>query len=184
MKQFFYIFIAFNLICQALPAQDLIQKKYIAYNTTITDVLGKSHKGFIATIDDTAIFISKTKFALTFENLDLSGLEKFGYARIAKVDLKSRASVTKGVLIGGISGILVGAIVGYSSVKRTGPNNLENLFEPVVTPLQGSLIGAAIGAGFGSLVGAILGHSKKVFKIKGKKDNLFEMKETMIKTLY
>ena len=105
MKQFFYIFIALGLICQALPAQDLVQKKYIAYHTTITDVLGKSHKGFIATIDDTAIFISKTKFALTFENLDLSGIEKFGYARIAKVDLKSRASVTQGVLIGGISGI-------------------------------------------------------------------------------
>jgi hypothetical protein len=171
---------------QILHAQELVQKKHIVYQTSIRDVHGNQHSGYIATMDDSTVIMSREKFALTFENLNLNDLQKFGYAEIVRVDLHSSAGVKKGMLIAGITGMIAGSIIGYSSVKRTGPNQFGDIGigTPNVTPLQAALIGAAIGAGVGSLVGAICGHSHQVFRINGRKEKLADMREAMIRTLY
>jgi hypothetical protein len=185
MKKIFFLLMTLGFTSQ-LQAQELVQKKYIVYETSMRDVAGQYHRGYIATLGDTTLFMSKKKFALTFENTDLKCFQKFGYTDIVRVDLRSSAGVKKGVLIGGITGMLAGAIVGYSSVKNTGPKQFGSvgIGSPNVTQLQGGLIGAAIGAGLGSLVGVICGHSHLKFKIHGRKDKFFDMRETMIRTLY
>jgi hypothetical protein len=184
MKPIICFSILLILTSQLLHAQDLVQKKHIVYKTTIRDIRGNQHSGYIATMDDTTVMMSREKFALTFENLNLNDLQKFGYADIVRIDLRSKAGVKTGVLIGGLTGMLAGAIIGYSSVKRTGPNHIGEIGVPIVTPAQAGLIGAAVGAGLGSLVGVILGHSHKVFKINSRKEKLADMRETMISTLY
>ena len=172
--------------CQMVCAQELVQKKHIAYSTAIRDFQGKEHKGYIATMSDSAIFMSAQKFTMTFDELDLSKFQKYGYANIDKVKMRAAGTMKRSLLIGGIGGILVGSIIGYSSVSDNPPQNTGfdiPLFK--VTRTQATLIGAVVGAGVGCLVGAIIGGvSNKVFKIKGKKQNLFEMKDTMIGVLY
>jgi hypothetical protein len=173
-------------VCLFTQAQELVQKKHIIYSTSIRDFQGKEHRGFIATMDDSTIFMSAQKFTMTFDDLDLSSFQKYGYANIDKVSMRAGGHMKRSVLIGGIGGILVGGIVGYSSMngENPQPQSFEiELFK--VTRTQATLIGAAVGAGVGCLIGAAIGGlSNKVFKIKGKKHNLFEMKDTMIGILY
>lgn len=172
--------------CRFSQAQELVQKRHIVYSTSIRDFQGKEHRGFIATMDDSTIFMSAQKFTMTFDDLNLSSFQKYGYANIDKVSMRVGGHMKRSVLIGGIGGILVGGIVGYSSMNSENPQTTGfqvDLFK--VTRTQATLIGAVVGAGVGCLVGAAIGGlSHKVFKIKGKKHNLFEMKDTMIGVLY
>jgi hypothetical protein len=101
MKKIFYLLMTLGFAGQ-LQAKDLVQKKYIVYNTSMQDMAGQYHRGYIATLDDTTLFMPKKKFALTFENTDLSCFQKFGYTDIVRVDLRFSAGVKKGVLIGRI----------------------------------------------------------------------------------
>ena len=184
MKQIICLWIAFCLTQYSLQAQDLVQKKFFVYNTKIRDVNHNNHEGFIATMDDTSVYLSNIKFALTFENLDLNHLEKFRYNDVSSIFLSCRKKRVTGALIGGVSGMLVGALIGYSSLKSTGPKTLGSLFDPTITGPQGALIGAAIGVGVGSVLGLILSNGRHTYKIHGKKANLDEMRERMIRTLY
>jgi hypothetical protein len=177
------IWIVCCLISHALTAQDLVQKKYIMYKTKVTDLQGLAHSGFIATIDDTAVYMTQRKFAMTFENLSLKGLQKYDVTGIDKISLRSTSSVKNGLLIGGIVGMLTGAITGYISTSNANTKQGFQIF--VITPAEATLIGSVLGAGAGCLIGAGIGAlSHKVFKIKGRKENLFDMREAMIRTLY
>jgi hypothetical protein len=185
MKLLFVISIL-GVSFQLASGQELVQKKHIVYNTIIKDLNGKEYKGYIATMNDSTIFMSAQKFSMTFEDLNLNNFQKYGYAEIDKVSLKTYGKMKRSLLIGGISGILVGSIVGYSSVSANPkPTTGFEIDLIKVTQGQATLIGAVIGAGVGCLAGAIIGGiSNKVFKIKGKKQHLFEMKDTMIGELY
>ncbi len=182
MRQIISLFIVLSLTCQLLQAQDLVQKKYVVYNTKIQDINGHLHEGFIATIDDTAVYMSERKFALTFEHLDLTQLQKFNYSDISKVKLRSSGKIGRGALIGATSGLLAGVIIGYSSVPGTPPK--PSFLNPVITRGQATLIGAVVGAGVGSLIGMLCAHPWQIFKIHGKKVNLDNMRKTMISSLY
>jgi hypothetical protein len=183
MKKIAAIWIVCCLFNQTLPAQDLVQKKYIIYKTTITGLHGTNYKGFIATMDDTTVYMTKRKFALTFEYLSLKGLQKYDVSEIDRISMRSASSVKNGLLIGGIGGLLTGAIAGYVSTSNT--NYKQGFQIYLVTPAEASLIGAVVGAGAGCLIGAGIGAlSHKVFKIKGKKENLMGMHEAMLSTLY
>jgi hypothetical protein len=52
MKQIICSFIVVFLTSQVLQAQELVQRKYIVYNTKIQDITGHYHEGFVATMDD------------------------------------------------------------------------------------------------------------------------------------
>ncbi len=95
MKQIVCLLIAFCGTIQFLQAQELVQKKHIVFDTKILDARGHNYKGFIATIDDTAVYMSEKKFALTFENLDLTHLEKFGYGDISTISLRASGKVRR-----------------------------------------------------------------------------------------
>jgi hypothetical protein len=183
MKQTICLLIVLCMTSRVLQAQELVQKKYIIYNTRIQDSTGHFHKGFIATIDDTAVFMSESKFALTFEHLDLTHLQKFGYADISTLSLRGSGKIGRGALIGGITGFLVGAIGGVISVQGTAPKGSIG-YAPQPTPGEAALIVGVAGAGLGSLIGMICARSWKTFKIHGKKTNLDNMRETMISRLY
>lgn len=182
MKRFICSLLALCVASHALYAQDLVQKKHIVYSTKIQDFSGHYHEGFIATMNDTAIFMSERKFAMTFENLDMSQLEKFSYTELNKVKLRPSGRIGRGALIGAVSGLLTGAIVGYCSTSATPPKT--SFLNPVITRGQATLIGAVVGAGVGSLIGMLCAHPWQVFKIHGKKINLDDMRETMIRKLY
>jgi hypothetical protein len=127
--------------------------------------------------------MSERKFGLTFEHLDLTNLQKFGYADISKLSLRATGKIGRGALIGGITGFLVGAIAGVMSIQSTGPKGSAGFF-PQPTPGEAALIVGVAGGGLGSLIGMICARSWHTFKIHGKKANLDDMRETMISRLY
>lgn len=183
MKQIICLFVALCLTGYLLKAQELVQKKYIIYNTKIQNTTGHVYNGFIAAINDSTVFLSEKKFALTFENLDLAHLQKFGYGDISTISLRASGSVRRGALIGGITGFVVGALAGVMAVQTSGPKNSSGLF-PQPSPAEAALIGGFVVGGLGSLIGMICGHTHQVFQIHGKKAKLDDMREAMIRRLY
>lgn len=179
-----FVIVILGVTCQIACGQELVQKAHIVYNTTIKDSQGREHKGYIATMNDSTIFMSAQKFSMTFEKLDLTNFEKFGYSNIEKVSLQER-KFRKSILIGAISGFIIGGIVTYYSTSDPAPKTLSNFQIISFTRTQSALAGAVFGAGVGCLLGAaVKGLTHKVFKIHGKRENLFEMKDKMISELY
>src|SRR5277367_609252 len=123
MKQIFSFFILFNLTNQTIHAQVSPQKKYIIFKTKVIDIHNIIHKGFIATIDDSALYLAPKKYALTFSNIDLDGFSKFNCREIRKVILHKKGSIKRGMITGGQVGASVGVIIGFI---QTNQNELTN----------------------------------------------------------
>lgn len=183
MKLVICLLMFFCLAGYLLQAQELVQKKYIVFSTRVQETSGHIHNGFIATMDDTAVFMTEKKFALTFEKLDLTHLEKFGYADISTISLRAGGVTRRGALIGGIVGFVTGALAGIVAVQGSAPKNSISLF-PQPSPAEAALIGGCVGGGLGSLIGMLCAHPRKLFNIRGKKTNLDDMREAMIRRLY
>jgi hypothetical protein len=178
MKQVLSLSIFFCLCAIHLSAQELHQKHFVTFNTTLHNIHNEKFKGYIATMDDSTLYLSKTVFALTFEDIDLKKFEKFGYSEINKVYLLRKNSVGSGLWIGSIAGLVVGTITGLSMEVRG--QNFAGL-----TQLSNGILGALLGAGIGCIVGAGIGAlSGRNFSVKGNKDKFQKMKETMIDRLY
>jgi len=170
--------IAFCFAGQILHAQVSEQKKFIVFKTTVIDDNNVSHHGFLATMDDSTLYLSPQKFALTFEKISLKGFKGFNYNQISVVNLQRKGSTGRAMIIGGVTGLLVGAIIGASQPVNAGG------FNTIARPLDG-IIGAAIGGGIGCLLGAAISTlSKKVFVIGQQKEKLNNMRKTMISRLY
>lgn len=179
-----FILLILGFACQITHAQELDQKTHKVYCTTLKDVQGKEYKGYLATMNDSTIFMSSQKFSMTFEKLDLNNFQKYDCSNIEKVSLQERR-FRKSVLIGAISGFLIGGIFTYYNTNDPAPKTLSNFQIVSFTRTQSAIAGAVIGAGVGCLLGAaIKGLTHRVFKIHGKRENLFEMKDAMIGELY
>jgi hypothetical protein len=175
-----------NLTCYGLQAQELVQKKYIEFDTKIHDLTGQKFKGYIATIDDTAVYLTQNEFALTFEKTDLTHMQKFGYRDISKLSIYANKVGKKGALIGGISGLVVGALIGYACTPKNPPtpHGIGYITYSGFTPGVGAVVGGSVGLVVGSILGRICAHPRSVFRIHGQKSNLDDMREAMIKRLY
>jgi hypothetical protein len=155
-----------------------VQIRYIVFKTTLVDMHNITLRGFAATMDDSTLFMSREKFALTFEKVDLDAFQKHNYNEIKQVRLQRKGSVGRGILLGSLGGFLVGALVGAAQPVQ------QSFLSEVNT--EGNVIGGAFtGAAVGCLVGAAIGAlSHKVFTINGKRENLVKMQEAMIDRLY
>jgi hypothetical protein len=130
----------------------------------------KSVKGTLLQISDTSITVANY-VAKQNEQIDSSNVTHITYSEINKVQLYYRKGSASGVIVGGVSGGLIGLIIGYS-VAWT-----NNIIDPDPQPM---VLGALLGTG----VGALIGHSasyKKVLdrNLDGRKEEFIKLKEVL-----
>ena len=90
--------------------------------------------------------------------------------QIKTLYLRKKGNVGLGALIGGVAGLGIGAIIGYST-KDESPCN-PCYFDPISTKEAGAAVGGTIGLISGAGIGIIIGSlTKKKFIIKGKREN-------------
>jgi hypothetical protein len=175
MKQVFGFFILFNLTIQILQAQHTSKKKSIFFKTRVIDFQNVSHKGYIATLDDSTLFITPKKIAITFEKVNLNGFSKFNYSEIRKVNLHRTGRIVRGMILGGKIGLSAGLILGFSHPAQSVLSNAQ-----VVNGFLLAFLGGGVGCLSGAAIGAL---SNKVFHINGRQDKLNEMEDKIISQL-
>lgn len=173
MKQFtLFLFLTTVFIAQT-QAQDSPQVHHI-YNAKITLLTAEEVKGYLAEISDSALFISSMPRALHSTATSYKFTQKFDYRNIGEVRIQRKGTMGKSILIGAVTGLVAGLIIG--AISYTPPqNDAEELFNPP----KGAVIAAAgltfacIGTGVGALIGS---HHDK-YLINGEWKNLQQIKD-------
>jgi hypothetical protein len=90
--------------------------------------------------------------------------------QIKTLYLRKKGNVGLGALIGGVAGIGIGAIIGYSTKEESpcNPCYFELIGTKKASAAVGGTIGLISGAGIGMIIGSL---TKKQFIIKGKREN-------------
>lgn len=165
MKSAIILLVTLLLLCPA-KAQDSTKpaaprgKHYTARIYTL-DSLAK--KGILTNVGENGITLADQKgrkwnyTTLTPEQIN------FMYVR-------RKGNVGLGALIGGVAGIAIGAVIGYST-KDESPCQ-PCYFDPIPTKEAGAFVGGFIGSIGGVGLGLIIGSQiKKKFIIRGKREN-------------
>jgi hypothetical protein len=152
-------------------SEDTAQKSTI-YKATVFQNFQQISKGYLVTINDSSLFLSKAKLPLSFEKVNLAYLGKFDYRSIEKVKLFNPKTKTTAIIVSVVAGIIVGAIIGYSNGTDT------DIFG--TTAAEKAVVGGLAGGGAGAIVGAIIGKvSEKTYLIDGEWKSLAQMKESL-----
>jgi hypothetical protein len=129
-------------------------------------------KGYLVTIQDSAVFISpyENKRALNFIDPKLNSLLKFDYHSVQRMKVFNPKTIGRCILIGAVAGIIAGAIIGYASGDDTGWFAL--------TASQKAVVGGLLGGTAGTAVGAIVGQGYvKEYLIDGEWKSLEEVRQ-------
>jgi hypothetical protein len=117
------------------------------------------------------------------QELSNSSSNLIPYQNISQVTIKRKGSVGRGILIGSLSGMFVGGVIGYISYK---PVNCEGAilcfdFGPGTDAAAGASVGTLAGAAIGAIVGSL---AKKTWTIGGKKNQFNAMKTNVLDMTY
>jgi hypothetical protein len=153
MKTLFLVSILFLCAIQVLQAQpDPVTVK--AYSTWVIPVKrGPAIRGLLYEVKDSSVVISNS----TQKSDYISGKfasEEVRVKDIKAVHLRKKGAQGTAILIGGISGALIGILVGATSTSHGGPEQLEkdfNVGKMIVFPL----LCTGIGIGIGGMLGGI-----------------------------
>jgi hypothetical protein len=132
----------------------------------------KPAKGYLVTIQDSAVFISpyESKRALNFTDPKLNSLLKFDYHSVQRMKVFNPKTLGRCILIGAVAGIIAGAIIGHAGGDDTGWFGL--------TAGQKAVVGGLLGGTVGTAVGAIVGQSYvKEYLIDGEWRSLEEVRQ-------
>jgi hypothetical protein len=152
-------------------SQDTISKP-VFYRAYIYQAHQSTIKGYLATIQDSSLYISQNIIPLSFGEVNTIHLEKFDYKNIIRVKVAKPHVRSRAVLIGVGAGIIIGALIGYSGGNDTGWFGL--------TAGSKAFLGGLIGGGAGCLVGAVIGNNaEKKFMINGEWQSLQDMKNSL-----
>jgi len=158
---------------QVAKSQDTLYKPRV-YNSIIKQYGVKPVKGYLATIRDSSLYITQSEVYLNFDTANLSYFQKFDYKSLVSVKLYNRSKRGRTFLICILTGVVAGALIGYSGGNDTGWFAL--------TAGGKAVVGGIIGAGAGSIVGAIIAaDNEKKFLINGEWESLRDMKEGLQK---
>ena len=159
------------LILQTVKSQDTVIRSS-TYVARISQIYNHPVKGYLVTINDSSLYLSRIKVPLSLDNVNTAHLEKFDYRSILEVKLSRPKSMGKSIIIGAVIGIVVGAIIGHAQGDDSGWFGLSSGDKAV--------IGGIIGAGAGTITGAIIAKSsEKKFLINGDWKSLKDMKESL-----
>lgn len=122
--------------------------------------------GFLKSINDTTLQLSRKRIPFTNnETLTIPGTI-YHYMDIEKIKVWKYGKVGRGIGLGALTGLGVGAVIGLISYEKPEPNAFFNLdFGPGFSALTGALVGALPGA----IIGGIAGTKKLRFNINRNK---------------
>jgi len=153
MKTFLFGSIIIILNLYALNAQDTISKPKIYYRSWV-QLMGDTNKikGFLYTTEDSSIiltesiwFLNKLKLAICYDFSDIP------FNEINVLSVRNYGSSGTGLLVGTLSGVILGCLIGYTHVNKSGSLN----FTPGTNALIYSIFFTPIGGIIGLIVGSI-----------------------------
>ncbi|HMH31882.1 MAG TPA: hypothetical protein VK543_02570 [Puia sp.] len=154
--------------------QDSVVFKKIVYKLKITDQKGQVYKGFLARINDSAVFMNTEPILVQFKGVDQTYSRTFHYEDLGILRLQRKSSIGRGVWMGAIGGFLIGAIV--AAVEGADPET--DWFR---LSLGDKIVGyGGLGAASGCIVGGIIGAlAHKRFVIHGSREKFLEMRHKL-----
>ena len=192
MKKLFLLLIILIILQKSSQAQhdtisignftgksDTILDKKVVYKASLSTLDHKKISGYINTLTDSTIFISKTPIRFSPFVTVGTEMERHHYAKMDKIIVKKKGSIVGGVIIGAVVGGLTGLLVGAVASSPYGLFGRIDPPPPNVT-LEYTLKGTAVGAIFGGIIGAI---AHKTFYIKGRKDKFLSMGKRLYKPI-
>ncbi|HYJ39110.1 MAG TPA: hypothetical protein VEV87_10855 [Chitinophagaceae bacterium] len=181
MKQISFL-IGFTFLLVSSFAQDSRTPKRVTFRLAITDNIQRVDYGYLAALADSGIVMLKSP--VVFDHaLANANTSVISYQNLSEVSIKRKGSVGRGILIGGLSGMFLGGVIGYISYKPTNCQDAIICFDfgPGTDAAAGASLGTVAGAAIGGIVGAL---AKKRFIIGGKRDKFQQMKESVIDMAY
>ena len=181
MKQIYFL-VAMTLLVGNMYAQDGRKPKRMTLKLTLVDSIERVEHGYLAAMADSGIIMLKSPIVFD-QHLSTSTSNLVAYQNISQVTVKRKGSVGRGILIGGLSGMFLGGVIGYISYK---PVNCEGAmfcwdFGPGTDAAAGASIGTLAGAAIGGIIGSL---AKKTWTIGGKKNRFDDMKSSVIDMTY
>lgn len=176
MKKLFNL-ILITLFAIVANAQDSSSIRKVILTTWIRDMHNIEVPGFLHSITDSAIYLMHYRKP-AYSEIDRSQLMKMNPELIKSVTMRRKGAMSKGLGIGLLSGIAVGAVIGLASYKDPGPEAWFDL-GPGFSALGGAMIGGVVGG----LVGVGVSASSAKYKINGSKDNFRSMRLHIYKRL-
>ena len=162
------------LILNIFPthAQDSTQHKHIAFKVRLTNLHSANYAGFLATMDDSAIYVSAQSLKFSFTQTNVSDLQKFGYQELGKLQIQRKNSIGRGFLFGAVCSF---AAIEIYILATAGQQSVYN-FNTTEKTIFFAIPGAILGGLFGMTIGALI---HKTFVINGMQANLQAMKSEM-----
>ena len=157
----------------AQETQHQFKKRF--YKTRITSNDKVVAKGFLTEISDSAVLLSRKKQFFGTMNDSMNSMKNIHYSKISKLVVKRNGNGGKGYLIGALTGLTIGILIGKVEDKKYGYTSSES----------NAGIYGFFGFAGGSVLGFIVGSSiKKTFIIGGKKEKFDKTRATMLEKTY
>ena len=148
------------------------ETKLIKMKVTIVDTNGIRSTGYLSGFSDSTINLTAAATKPGTSTLN------YNYSKIGDITIKRKGSVPKGILIGALTGALIGVAAGFIE-----GDDKEGwiMFSAADKALIYGAAGGGIGAGAGAIAGAIV---KKRFIIGGNKQKFDLMKISILDKVY
>jgi hypothetical protein len=154
------------------PAQDSSQIKHLLLKVNIKSLKSSKYNGFLATMNDSAVYISTQKLKFTFAHLNISNLHEISYHDIETVVIQRKKSGSRGFLFGAVGSFIVLESYILLSADQQHVYNFTTPQRTLFIAVPGSILGGLIGA----IIGAWI---HKTFVINGMQTNFQNMKSKM-----
>ncbi|GHA74456.1 thiamine pyrophosphate-dependent enzyme [Pontibacter akesuensis] len=122
-------------------------------------------KGALIEVQDSAIRIVQRVYIRKNSIVSTNASMVVPVSSISKIQVRKKGKVARGVLLGALGGMAVGAIVGYASGDDTCPPGSWCLFQ--LSAGDKAVIGGVTGIGPGMALGALASSGKKTTIING-----------------
>ena len=181
MKQISFLFLSILVVTAGL-GQENRKPKRMTLKLSITDSIQRVDHGYLAALHDSGVVMLKSPVVFD-QQLSSTTTNLIPYQNITRASVRRKGSVGRGILIGGLSGMFLGGIIGYASYKSP---NCEGAymcwdFGPGTDAAAGASVGTLAGAAIGGIIGAL---AKKTWTIGGKKNRFNEMKTSVMDMTY
>ena len=156
------------------------------FKVSVVDESNVKHDGYLVTVSDSNLSMVKSPIIFE-EGLILRDSKNYAYENISKITYSRKGAVGRGIIIGALSGAVIGTIVGAVSYEKPAPCDTQN---PFCLNLDfGAGVSAAGGAALGTLGGGLIGGiigavAKKTFIIGGKRESFKKFQISVLDKAY
>ena len=158
---------------------DTLPIKLHTYKVSVYNFNKQSNFGYLAEINDSVLLLSPTEVRYNPIYSDSKNTKSFNYIDISSIKIRRTGTTGRGILIGAVSGLVTGAIIGFAD----GDDPPDPFFsytageKAIAVGAMGSVVGAVIGGIIGGVV-------KKKFTIHGKKKKFDHLRMKLLEKAY